>query len=202
MVNVGLRAYIWQQKSLEQQTAREVRESTPHADIVVCNSTKLVWQLQLWSLNDATYEGYRQYVRSGLCLAAVEPLTGAYIITFLYRCSHCKEVGFPAQKALQISRRPSSAGKHAGQASASSLASTSSQAPTPFIFTGLSGNTSACTSDTSVSKPTRSDYFQAADTAFRAAYVRATCHWSKGTLYYGGTHQKYHDVRTLIVTTT
>ncbi|KAL3135572.1 hypothetical protein ABBQ38_006052 [Trebouxia sp. C0009 RCD-2024] len=39
MVNVGLRAYIWRHKSVENQTARE-----------------------LWSLNGVTYSGYRDYV--------------------------------------------------------------------------------------------------------------------------------------------
>lgn len=93
MVNVGLRAYIWHQNTAEQQTARE-----------------------LWSLNKATYHGYREYV------------------------SHCKEHGFPKQQLLQVQRRPSSAGGPsvaASEYSVSSLASVSSQFPAPYSFAGM-----------------------------------------------------------------
>lgn len=93
MVNVGLRAYIWHQKTPEQQVARE-----------------------LWQLNNATYQGYRDYI------------------------SNCKEDGFPEQQVLQVHRRPSSAGGPsiaASEYSVSSMASLSSQVPTAYSFAGM-----------------------------------------------------------------
>lgn len=92
-MNVGLRTFIWESKSVEQQLTRE-----------------------LWSLNNATYHAYRQYV------------------------SNCKENGFPEQQALHVQRRPSSAGNTnvaASDISASSMASQAVQIPTPYSFAGM-----------------------------------------------------------------
>lgn len=64
MVNVGLRAYIWHHKSAEQQVAREVcLRLLPLRLMLAIRLSQLCHFLQLWSLNNSTYHGYREYVR-------------------------------------------------------------------------------------------------------------------------------------------
>ena len=146
MVNVGLRAFIWESKSVEEQLAREVRikfclrwKSGPKPPLFIVFRTADVEPKQC---NLPCLSAICQVRRKSVPM----PIYTLQTVTLqcaqeLLHCSNCKENGFPEQQALHIQQRPSSASN--GNIAASEVGADASNAGTSKLYQELC--TSACT---------------------------------------------------------
>ncbi len=115
MVNVGLRAYIWHQKPVEEQIAREVTCNIMLSRRLVAVIIKLCTKCKHDSavLDSQPFNlSWIPRLRQVRVLARQKQPFEVHssLIDFALPYSKCKEHGFPEQQVLQVQRRPSSAG--------------------------------------------------------------------------------------------